>query len=515
MVKMLHGYSNSSFIVMIPPPPSGGESGRVVSVHVPDEVPMATTGSERQLVWVFQRATESSTLQMNLVNMSMASSAVFRKMKLLDDEENNSQGKPAKQQKSLDKKEIAATVKGDLQSIGLASSCTQKGDDGANDDENNGQMNVDEENDPSSLGADADPKSLSKKQNLSGQKGHLKSKLWTGFHPEEQKTYSSFVTATDGSESRHKTALDEVLGALLFMRSFLQKDGSKEGSLAGGAERAKKRPRKDASSSGGPTCTGDKAEDVLLATMQFCIGIWMEFCFTGEVVANGKLFKRWSSLRTELQQIVMTAQDSFLCPSSSDPGRVDQVDPLNVAKLLCKTFASKPVSMIIFDDAEEANIKRVTTVMQLHHQDIAEPLKLFTHEKLHLPLMLLEYPMQSLRALTTSIQKGNMRTTVDLMAFLHSMLQTTLPFAWSCFAQDVSDLLTAKGHFIEKTEQAGKGLVVVLVGAELRELVHCHLWYGDSNKLEPVSSRLRTFAIVFPSLLSFVDNSHSHSHINA
>lgn len=416
---------------------------------------MATTGSERQLAWVFQRTTESSTLQMNLVNMSMASSVVFRKMKLLEEEENN--GKPAKQQKTMDKKEIAATVKDDLQSIGLASSsCAQQGD-GGKDDERNGQMPVGEEDDSSSLGCDTDPQSLSKKQNLSGQKGNLKSKLWTGFHPEEQKTYSSFVSATDGTESRQKTALDEVWGALLFMRSFLEQDGSKQGSLAGGAEqaRAKKRVRKDASSSGGPTCTGDKAEDVFLATLQFCIGLWMEFCFTGEVVTNGKLFKTWSSLRTELQQIVMTAHESFLCPSSSDPGHVNQVDPLNLAKLLCKTFASKPVNMIIFDDAEEANIKRVTTVMQLHRQDIAEPLKVFIHEKLHLPLMLLDYPMQSLRALTTSIQKGNMRTTVDLMAFLHSMLQTTLPFAWFCFAQDVSDLLTSKGHFIEKTEQAG------------------------------------------------------------
>lgn len=423
---------------------------------------MATTGSERQLAWVFQRTTEASTLQMNLVNMSMASSAVFRKMKLLEDEENNSQGKPAKQQKTMNKKEIAATVKGDLQSIGLASSsCAGKGGDGANDDESNGQMPVGEEDDSSSLGCETDPKSLSKKQNLSGQKGNLKSKLWTGFHPQEQKTYSSFVSAVDGTESRQKTALDEVWGALLFMRSFLEQDGSKEGSLAGGAEqpRAKKRFRKDASSSGGPTSTGDKAEDVFLATLQFCIGLWMEFCFTGEVVTNGKLFKTWSSLRTELQQIVMTAHDSFLCPSSSDSGHVNQVDPLNVAKLLCNTFASKPVNMIIFDDAEEANIKRVTTVMQLHRQDIAEPLREFIQEKLHLPLMLMEYPMQSLRALTTSIQKGNMRTIVDLMAFLHSMLQKTLPFAWFCFAQDVSDLLTAKGHFIEKTEQAGGGTI--------------------------------------------------------
>eukprot|EP00438_Fugacium_kawagutii_P009535 Skav232316 [mRNA] locus=scaffold2697:90357:94749:- [translate_table: standard] len=414
---------------------------------------MATTGSERQLPWVFQKASESTTMQMNLINLSMTNSAVFRKMKLEGEADGSAKAKP--KAAPVDKKKIADAVKGDLESIGLASTSANKdGNDGDGEEDGvevegeSGEVQPDGTTDVSQARAAA------KKQNLSGQKSTLKSKLWTGFHPDEQKTYQAFVTAIDGSgESRHKTALDEALGCLLFMQSFLgEKDFMASGEQVPQPRRKKARTTKD-------TNNPDKTEDMLLGTLQFCLGIWMEFCFTGEVTANGKLFKTWSGLRTELQQILMTAHEQFLAPSASESGAgQSQVDPLNLAKLLCNTFASKPVSQIIFDDAEEANIKRVTTVMQLHRHDIVEPLSDFMKNKMHLPLMLLDYPQKTIHALSTTIQTSNIRSAVDLMAFLQTMLQKTLPFSWICFAQDVSDLLTAKGHFVEHTEKAGVGL---------------------------------------------------------
>ncbi|CAK9069236.1 unnamed protein product, partial [Durusdinium trenchii] len=414
------------------------------SYRISVEVPMVTNGGERQIPWIFQKVNESTTMQMNLINMSMANSVVYRKMKLVGDAQEQESKSKEKPKAALDKKKISEAVKGELSDIGLASRPVEVAIDADN---AAGELEEIDPNMEASHPRYRDPKSLSKRDNLSGQKGAVKAKLFQGYHPDEQKVYTSFVTAIDGSgETREKTALDDAVGALQFILDLCAV------SKQAAAERPKKRARKDVPSST-PASANEKAEELMLNSFQFCLGIWMEFCFQGEVTAMGKLFRVWSGLRTELQQILKTSHDEFLTPTEDGRTVRAEMDPLVFAKHLCQTFASKPVSEVVMDDAEEANIKRVTTVMALHQSDIVEPLKKFMAEKMHLPLILLDYPLVTMRQLSTTINVGSFRKIVDLMAFLHSNLQNCLPFSWFCFAQDVSDLLTAKGHFVENTEK--------------------------------------------------------------
>ncbi|CAK9088695.1 unnamed protein product [Durusdinium trenchii] len=408
---------------------------------------MVTTGAERQIPWIFQKSSEQTMMQMNLLNLSMSTSAVFRKMKLIDDDKAVKAGKDTGADNidaSSKKKNLAQSVKKDLSMIGLASAAPSV----PGNDLHGEEGDEDDEQEATACGSceppcSTNPESLAKKQNLSGKKGAIKAKIFNGYHVDEVKGYTSFITAIDGSdEKREKTALDEAIGALQFIADMVAM------STPSGEARPKKRARKD------KDC-GERKVDGMLSTMLFCLGIFLEFAFAGEAVSNGKLFKVYSALRTELQQILLTASEQVLMVSANG-GSQQHVDPIQVAKMLCATFASKPVSQIVFDDAEEANIKRVTTVMSLHRSDIVIPLTDFCKDKLHLPLMLMDYPMKTLKALSTEVDKSCIRNCMDLMAFLHKNLAENLPFSWFCFAQDVSDLITAKGHFVEKSEEVFK-----------------------------------------------------------
>ena len=151
-------------------------------------------------------------------------------------------------------------------------------------------------------------------------------------------------------------------------------------------------------------------------------------------------------------------KECFNAPGA-DSGTSEQdgkVSALDLAKLLCKNFADKPVQEVVFgDDAEEELTVRIASTMVLQKDDIVEPLTNFVLKVLNMPLMLHEAPLNAVGGLTRTVETGSIKTMVDLISFFQDQLQNCLPFSWVSFAADVSEVFTAKGHFVEKTEKAG------------------------------------------------------------
>ena len=235
-------------------------------------------------------------------------------------------------------------------------------------------------------------------------------------------------------EKREKTALDDILAALQYVVD-----------TAAVVEPNKKKAKRQR----------DKSDDPSLSTISFCISIFMEFAFQSEVVVNGKLIKAYSSLRSELQQIMLSAQETFTAEASEGK----QVDAMELAALLTQQFADKPVMSVVGDDEEEACAKRVTSTMNIatHQESIVKPLREFVTKQLHLPLLLHPMPQQTLLELSSAYSA--MTGIVDIVAFIQSKLEDLFPFAWVLFASDISEVFVCKGHFIENSGEAvGLGL---------------------------------------------------------
>ena len=44
-------------------------------------------------------------------------------------------------------------------------------------------------------------------------------------------------------------------------------------------------------------------------SMTFCLSLFLQFAYLGEVSANGRMFKAYTALRTELQSLMFQAQE--------------------------------------------------------------------------------------------------------------------------------------------------------------------------------------------------------------
>eukprot|EP00438_Fugacium_kawagutii_P029202 Skav229537 [mRNA] locus=scaffold568:49055:58809:- [translate_table: standard] len=288
------------------------------------------------------------------------------------------------------------------------------------------------------------PSSAQGKRQLVGKKLSLKKKLWTPYSAQEKQCFVTFVENLAHDEKREKTALDEVITALQYAA-----DSSASGKVT--APAAKRQKRGDPGEHAAPELSGSAATS---KTMSFCLSIFLEFVFQGEVSVNGKLVKAYSALRSELQQIMLSAHETFVASSSEG----QKVDAMELAALLTQQFADKPVMMVIGDDEEESCAKRVTSIMNIpgQRESIANPLKDFVLKKLHLPLMLHPVPQQTLLELSAFVasKASSMNTLVDLVAFVQSKLEEMMPFSWALFASDVSEVFVTKGHFIESSGEA-------------------------------------------------------------
>lgn len=250
------------------------------------------------------------------------------------------------------------------------------------------------------------------------------------------RSFTIFVSSTSNDDKRDKNALDDIIAALQYVVDSMAV-----------SEPAKKKSKTDRKHGVDAVAT--------LPTMSFCMSIFLQFVFMGEVSVNGKLMKAYSNLRSELQQIMLSAQETFV--SESAAGK--EVDAMELASLLAEQFADKPVISVVGDDEEEACAKRVVATMNIssHVEHVVKPLKDFVHKTLHLPLMLHEVPQKALMELSSfsSSAESSMQGIIDVVAFIQSKLDEHFPFAWVFFTSDVAEVLACKGHFLESSGQAG------------------------------------------------------------
>lgn len=201
--------------------------------------------------------------------------------------------------------------------------------------------------------------------------------------------------------------------------------------------------------------------------LSFCLMMWLNFAFTGETVVNCKLFRAYSLLRTELQNVMIKAHQqltydlpmsssmssidgarqsakdtqfstvtfsfcdfqlssqSFLysnysvsCFETSEDkkgkkGAKDQADgsisALRLAEILCKTFSGAAAECVAAedDDDEDAALNRIMTVVRSKQQEIMQPLKQFMQECINLPLTLHAAPRDAMADLASL---GKLRT---------------------------------------------------------------------------------------------------------
>lgn len=246
--------------------------------------------------------------------------------------------------------------------------------------------------------------------------------------------FVTFVQSLTADDKREKNALDDILGALQYVKDS-----------AAVAEPSRKKARLSADPEHG---------SATLKATAFCVSIFLQFTFEGEVSVSGKLVKSYSSLRPELQQIMLSAQETFACETSEGK----EVDAMEFAALLTEQYADRPVLSIVGDDEEESCAKRVVAAMNITSQRTAtvDPLREFVAKKLHLPLMLHPVPQQTLLELATltSSADSTMKSLMDLVAFIQSKLEEMFPFSWATFASDIAETLVCKGHFIESSGEA-------------------------------------------------------------
>ncbi|CAJ1446596.1 unnamed protein product [Effrenium voratum] len=405
-----------------------------------DKVPSVSSGDERKLPWIFDRPSASNSKLMSLLLLPMSSSAAFRKLGVgLGDDANDDAEKPDEKANSSKVKGndgITGIIESGLSRMGLGGAQSSDpaagaegagdGDDqelahGLGDDDGHGhehgakRRRTDDSSKPRG-------KALPTKKSLRQQ--------WAGYSAEEKATYSSTVCSDDGAESRIKTSLDEILSALQFVMSRIR----------------------DAS------CLRDTERDLtvkqikqrrlaeqatLQSTLGFCMSFFLEFCFESKVGVNGVQHRTYSALRSELQGIMQSAHETW-----NNTEETGGMDALSLAKLLCNTYANRPVVSLVWDDDEERSVKRVASVMTLQQSTLVSNLKAFL-KNMHLPIMLHACPRDCL----TAIASKQAMDLIDVISIIRDQLDGSLPFSWIAFAADVSDIFAVKQHFVESTEE--------------------------------------------------------------
>lgn len=165
-------------------------------------------------------------------------------------------------------------------------------------------------------------------------------------------------------------------------------------------------PAPDDEAEGGCSINEGEMDELVIkyrAPLSFCVNIWMSFAFQAEVTLNCKLFKSYSLLRSELQVVLLKAQQhlTFSLPGSrpavtqwqssqaqgkkaSDKSEktkndVETLPALKLAELLCSTFASQPATSVATGDDlddEDATVESNLENSQLqgghHHHALVE-----------------------------------------------------------------------------------------------------------------------------------------------
>ena len=101
---------------------------------------------------------------------------------------------------------------------------------------------------------------------------------FAGYSAEENKYKTTVESPSDPTERREKTALDEILSALIFKGEQISEASVKR-------LRQLELPPKELKSS------VQSADTALMSTMGFCMNLFLEFAFTAQVSVNGAQFR--------------------------------------------------------------------------------------------------------------------------------------------------------------------------------------------------------------------------------
>lgn len=258
------------------------------------------------------------------------------------------------------------------------------------------------------------------------------------FEDDEKSVFRStcLLDASTG-ETRTLTALDDLIQALDFVVGKLVKTGV--------------------------VSVKDINSDRLLSTYGFCASLFFEFCWQTKVAVNGREHRQYSSLRGDLQAMLIAANEEI--DSAGVPGVEESTSsgsasgnnkkpltPLELAELLCKSFLSKPVTTVIWDvdDPDEQVLKNVAHAMAI--KKLGVPVQEFVSNHLHLPLLMHQAVQHGLKQIW-GIPEDQLRLP-DVLSVAFASINEALPAAWCGFAFDVSQAFADRHHFVEGTEKA-------------------------------------------------------------
>eukprot|EP00435_Cladocopium_sp_Y103_P057218 s125_g19.t1 len=188
----------------------------------------------------------------------------------------------------------------------------------------------------------------------------------------------------------------------------------------------------------------------------------MQFLYEGRVCLNGKELRAWTAARAELQGTFVSAMDYMRHPASdAETCAAQQVNAIDIAKVLLESFVAPPVTKCIFGDDESQSLRRVATIMTTQYTHIVLPLKQFVESQMKLPLVMhdvVKHGLTTLLGFTPLFLNSQCKRMelVDMLCKIQACLESFLPFAWLSFAVDVAELWVPEQKFVEGTQEAGR-----------------------------------------------------------
>lgn len=401
------------------------------------QVPTFTgNGATRKLPWIFDKPSAANSKLMTLLLIPMTQSVAFRKLGVGpgcgDDKKKLSHGDQIREAcaEKLKTSGLSAVADNsrkrkdlDLEPEATLEHASQK----------SRRMEATE-----GIGI-SEPASQEQQQPQGTQPNNKKNQkaAFTGYSAEEKNKYKTTVESpSDPTECREKTALDEILSALIFKGEQISEASVKR------LRQLELPPKKLKSSV-------QSADTALMSTMGFCMNLFLEFAFTAQVSVNGAQFRTYSALRSELQGVLQSAHSDWAALSESNG---QNLDALSLSKMLSDQYINKPVTAVIWDDEEDRVQKRIATVMAVQYAQVALPLRQFIRNSLHLGILLHDFPRACLRRIADKMN-GPMEL-IDCLARVKDCLDEYLPFPWITFAADVADVFSSKQHFVERSDEA-------------------------------------------------------------
>lgn len=272
-------------------------------------MPTLNTGRERSLSWAFEKPGQETNQIMNLLNLPMKNSVTLKKMAKTE------ATSAAKQSQSIKQKVHDA----------LPSFQQEK------------KANVEEGQDGGNM-----------------TKQSHKRNAFSGFSSQEKAVYSFVVKGSEESDMRPLSALDEILQSLRYAAHFLDLKEAKH----------------DVEMPPMVTASFDSLTSrERVSSFGFCISIFLEFLFQGKVCVNGKDCRAYSSLRVELQNILIKSNDVFQVEVTAGGDAEGQGNgkskraagststrkhtALELAELLCSQYMSQPATRVDFGEDTE------------------------------------------------------------------------------------------------------------------------------------------------------------------